>query len=1265
MHSTLKSNILCCIGAILFAAFMNGGAVNAQARPFDWALMATTTYEAKYFESEDSEYWVPNFSSDLDYYNGREVCITGYLDSTSAEGMLLLVAEPRAWGCRLPDIQPHGMIDVIGAEWRKVSKNRVEVCGVLELNRSDVYKMNFRLHGKTSQMLPPWMPLMQSDRPSAQAVRDAYEKYHQEHPFQKTRYTQAYKRWVVQQRGHWSAGGLLQESTPIAPRAQSRGGGAIWSYAGPQVHYAEDGTMTPGFRHSNVYCHDRSSTNPNVLYCGTESGGAYKTVDAGQHWEHVTKELIVGDVQSIRIHPENEAVVIMSAANDLWRTTDGGETWTVIGQSSFVNQNIRAWELAFSPDNPSIVYAATNLGFFRSADGGDNWTEVLTQECNTLAIKPNDPSVVYTIQRLNASSSQFYKSTDYGVTWTSMGDGWFENGVGVLPEGGRLAVTAADPERIYALLVGYQTDNATVIANGWIGCWVSYDAGANWVLPHGLIGAPYTESHPNLMNFSGDDGEYTQINYNTTMIASQIDPDKVLIGGLNLWMSTDACATYQGVGGYIGGIDYFHVDQQEYRVYLNGDGTEEIWFSNDGGIGHSADFMSSHQNLNYGLQAVNLWGYDQGWNEDMMVGGRYHNGNMGYHELYPAGEFLALGGGESATGYVNYTDENRTFHSDIGGYVLPDDLADVPVGFTTTMYPNESYWNNSSSRILFDNAHFNTAWLGKDNALYRSLDGGASFDFVYAFSNNTNDRVLWIEQSYSDAQVMYVHFVSGNQSRLYRTEDGGETWGEMDIPQNLREMVFSAGGVNPNELWLAYYYGSDGAKVYHTVDAGASWENWTTPVLNDEEIWAIAHQYGTNGGVYIAVKNGAAYYRNASMDDWMLYAEGLPASTEPLRLVPFYKGEKIRLATWNLGVWEAPFYEPSEVIADFASATGSYQCPGSAIHFVNHSVVPAGASYSWEFPGATPSTSNEENPTVVYGSSGSYDVTLTVIVNGIGYFKTKTNYIAQSTPASPPLNEDFEGGGFPAFWTSAHSSGGNGNWQVNDEASGYGIGANTMMFDNWYYDAQGGRDEVILPRMSINSIENAAIAFDVAYARYNQTWSDTLAVLVSLDCGETWQEVFVKGGTELSTAPDQSSSPFVPTSEQWRTEQIDLSDFLNGGSQDVLVAFQNRGYYGQWLYVDNINVSESTSTHEPNDGSVSINVFPNPAQDVVFVELHKSTGDARLHIMDATGRLVKEVGGIQGTHVVKRIQLDNLAAGSYFVRLVGDETKGVARFEIK
>ncbi|MFN5620042.1 MAG: T9SS type A sorting domain-containing protein [Flavobacteriales bacterium] len=1109
---------------------------------------------------------------------------------------------------------------------------------------------------------PLWVQLMYAAQPNFQEVVAAYQAYYSTHAFVKNEDTHYFKHWVARVRPYVQADGSIVMPTADQRSSQEeqirnlqgndqRGNSLnLWHYEGPIHHVNGEGSpMEPGFRHSNVYCHDRSTSNPLVLYCGTESGGLYKTVDGGEHWQYVTSQLIMGSVTAVRIKPSDDQTVIISAENDLYRTTDGGQTWQIIGQSWFISENISAWEIAYAPDNDNVVFAATSQGLFRSEDGGDNFTEILPNRCEAIAFKPGDPQTVYCIHfDFGVDHAQFYKSTDGGQTFVQSVSGWFDSSMGDIDiQGGRLAVTEADPNRIYACLVGYQNAGSTVTTNGWVGTWVSYDAGETWSLPHGLIGAPYTADHPNLMNFQGDDGDYSQIHYNTTMVASQLDPDKILIGGLNLWQSNDAGATYEGVGGYIGGIAQFHVDQQEYRIYKTSETTEEIWFSNDGGIGHSSDFMQSHDNLNRGLFAVNLWGYDQGWNEDMMVGGRYHNGNMAYHENYPSGEFLALGGGEAATGYVKYTDENKVMFSDIGGRILPETLDGQSQYFGLGMSPNESYWNNGSSRVMFDHEYFNVAWLGKENKLYRSTNGGGSFSEFYAFGTSVNNGIYWMEQSYADPNHLYVQQGVGNTGKLWHSSDHGITWEEMDLPQNLRYFSFSLSGTNPLELWISFYDGNNSNKVFRTQDGGTNWENLTTSTLNGLYPWAIAHQYGTDGGVYLAMQHGVVFYRNNSMSDWMSYSTGLPVGTEPLRIVPFVRDNVVRLATWNLGVWEAPAYEPSALIANFSAAFETFFCPGDEVHFVNHSVCSANATFEWSFPGATPATSTEPYPTVVYNTPGTYDVTLTVTDGGESQTVTYTNYISSAEGTGGDFYEDFETAGFPDSWVVEEGAA----WTVTGDASGFGTGNYCMRYDNYYNDAQGARHRVWLGKRSGSDL---GISFDVAYAQYSDGYTDTLAVVYSTDCGDTWTELWSLGGDDLSTAPDNTGY-YVPVASEWASYGANLP----GGVlfEDVIIAFENRGHYGNVIYVDNINVFTNFSVDETSGSSAAMTVFPNPASTQLRIsasDLHG--GNYRIQLFDLTGKLVIETTVFAaGARLEKSIDLPELANGQYVVTLAGDK----------
>jgi PKD repeat protein len=413
--------------------------------------------------------------------------------------------------------------------------------------------------------------------------------------------------------------------------------------------------------------------------------------------------------------------------------------------------------------------------------------------------------------------------------------------------------------------------------------------------------------------------------------------------------------------------------------------------------------------------------------------------------------------------------------------------------------------------------------------------------------------------------------------------------------------------------------------------------------LSGEEVWAVAHQYGTDGGVYLALKNGRVVYRNNTMSEWEEYSTGLPASTEPLRIVPFYKGEKIRLASWNLGVWEAPLFESSAIIADFQTGDPTFFCAGDEVAFADHSVVPAGATYEWEFPGATPSFSNDQHPVVVYDSEGTFDVTLTVTFGNQSASITKQAYIGSQAAIMPAeLMEDFEAGIIRSTWRDAHPTGGADNWTITSEASAFGEGAYSMMFDNFWIDVQGNRDEIQTEQTFFGATKVFwNLKFDVAYAEYGFPYSDTLAVLYSTDCGGTWNLIYVKGGDDLETSGN-TSEPFVPTSAQWRTETVPIGLFDE--DSDVIFAFQNRGRWGNRIYADNIYLDYVGST-EGMDSSRWM-LFPNPAEDQLTIRSPQERG--MLEVIDATGRLVESVLIREETTI---LDVSDWSPGVYLFRL--------------
>lgn len=1091
--------------------------------------------------------------------------------------------------------------------------------------------------------LPSWAQEMYSDDPNVHRTDSLYNSWYGSHTFVKTYHTQYYRFWRRKNIMWVNDDGFIRKPVSQAFRTTQpiSSSMAPWTLIGPEKVWGEDGGRQG--QQTNVYSLSECAAAPNVVYCGTEPGEIYKSVDAGANWFCVSgSEQLDGGVSAVCVDPNDSAKVFAGSGDLLMVSDDAGATWNV----SYALNNLGVNEILIHPINSDCIMFTSEKGFYKSYDGGQTWTQIYSQTCWDVKMRPNSPNHVYLLKTNPAQQMcEFYLSTDTGTSFTQQTSGWYSSTNNARFDGGaRMAISPDDPMRVYAYLIGDSKPNDF----GFIGLYRSNDGGVTWTLPNGPNGGPYTAGHMNLA-YGSPTWTYNQGYYNCAIMADPNDADELLIGGLNLYRSGDGGATFTSVAGYVGGPLDMHVDMQDFRPGTNG-----VWITNDGGIYYSIDFFNSNNQVRMdGVHGSDFWGFGTGWNEDVMVGGLYHNGNIAHHDNYGVGEFLQLGGAEPPSGYVNPGDNKQVYSSELGGVYLPNAIGQPLQWSSIGMWPNESYWACESSDMVFDPTCYSIAWIGNENKLYKSTDGGGSYNLVYAFGSNVASRLSYFEICRTNTSVMYVvqRPASGNIGKLWKTTDGGVNWTQLTIPAGTSSrMMITVSPSDEDSLWLAYPGGSNGFKVFLSANGGASWTNLSTTMLDNQEGRSILCVGATNGGVYYCT-NTTVYYRNNTMSNWVVDNTGLPVYMNTLYARPFYRDGKIRVSTYGRGIWENQFIDqPTHPIALPQVDKLNYvlNCNADTFHFEDHSVLNhAGATWSWSFPGGSPATSTQRNPDVVYTTPGSYTVTLTV-TDGNAQSDSETLVITVSAyQNNTNLQEGFQTAFPPQGWFQENPDNGP-QWSVSTQAGGYGQSTQSCIFDNYVYDSQGTTDDMRI-RVDMTQQVSSMLFFDYAYAEYGFPYSDSLAVLVSLDCGATFTSLWRKGGSQLATAPSNTTATFVPLAAEWATDSVDLSVYAS--QPDVLIAFRNYGHWGQALYVDNINIGTTLTVASPVATQGNAMLTPTAiTEGQKFTLYTTSTETFKVEILDQNGKQVHLGQYTNG----QTIETGNLPAGVYYWRAISD-----------
>lgn len=259
-----------------------------------------------------------------------------------------------------------------------------------------------------------------------------------------------------------------------------------------------------------------------------------------------------------------------------------------------------------------------------------------------------------------------------------------------------------------------------------------------------------------------------------------------------------------------------------------------------------------------------------------------------------------------------------------------------------------------------------------------------------------------------------------------------------------------------------------------------------------------------------------------------------------------------------------------------------------------------------------------------------------------------------------PLKEDFEGNAFPPdYYNLFDKDNDNKGFQLNSDVAKSG---NNCLYINCFdYDSPGSIDDFILPIINLKNFENTKLEFYNAYARYDSSDSDTLEVLASKDCGETFKSVFKRQGALLASEGNTSSA-FVPSSpDKWKLRTANLSEF--DGVEELIVKFRCINSHEQNLYIDDITIfgDEIVSIREDNI-NFNANIFPNPAKDQAQLIIENLVSGT-FKVISIDGKILDEYK-ISPNKKLYTINLENYNNGTYFLSLNNEGLSKTFKFFI-
>lgn len=670
------------------------------------------------------------------------------------------------------------------------------------------------------------------------------------------------------------------------------------------INYREIGPTRDGGRYVDYAVVEQ---DPTIIYAATGSGGLWKSVDNGFTWVPIFDYERVVSIGDVAVAPSDPDIVWVGTgeANNsrstyygdgVYKSTDAGQSWTNMG----LPESHHIGRVVIHPDNPDIVYVAAlghlyseneERGVYKTTDGGETWTKSLDVVDHgkhigavDLIMHPEDSDILFaaTYDKVRrpwtfnqgGPGSGIWKSTDGGANWREVTEG--------LPGGmlGRIGVVFApsNPNVMYANVENVNIKgmseeeryqhllNGTPPGESDIGDQVyrSDDMGETWYL-----------THDEEENVGGGPAYYYQ-----QLAVNPQDEDHVYVLGVRMWATDDGGKTWYRP---------FPFGGDNHAIWIDPENPKHIILGYDHGMGITYD---AGENWYHPDEKPLAQFYAIGFDFDYpynVYGGTQDNGSVKGPNTKRSGnpvrmeDWKRVGGGDGMYQEVDPSNSRYLYNeSQFGPLVRLDMETGERSSIAYRNIDRTMRWNWMSPILI--SPHDSDVIYHGGNKLVKSTYRGENWEVVSPDLSNADSAKIVGTGNIQYATITTIDESPLNEGELWAgtddgnvqvTRDGGENWTKLNDnitgnPGYWVSRVIASQHI-PGTAYVTYTgLRRDDFRpfVYRTTDWGESWEDISAN-LPDESVNVIREDprnsrllyVGTDMHVYISIDGGESWNR--------------------------------------------------------------------------------------------------------------------------------------------------------------------------------------------------------------------------------------------------------------------------------------------------------------------------------------------------------------------------------------------------------------------